>query len=141
MPIRDVLFDKPHYQMLKAALDAAALRNSVIARNIANAETPGYRQQEVRFEELLEQAAGADPLDVEDTGPGHMNLQGGQSAIPRPEIVEAADPPAGSGLEPGAFDLEKAMVELNENKVRYHALVTLISGNLIGLKNAIDGSR
>jgi len=137
MSVEKMLFDKPHYKAMKAALDAAALRQKVLARNIANADTPGYRQQEVRFEELFAQAKGVEPLPVDETSPGHMSLAGA-AGIPRPEVVDAGDPAPGSGLEAGQFDLEKAMVELNENKVRYHALVTLISGNLIGLKQAIE---
>jgi len=39
---------------------AANLRGQVIANNIANLETPGYRRRDVRFEELLAEALGSD---------------------------------------------------------------------------------
>ncbi len=41
---------------LEAGLRASNLRRAVIANNIANLETPGYRRYEVKFEEQLAKA-------------------------------------------------------------------------------------
>ncbi|MBO3084943.1 flagellar basal body rod protein FlgB [Cellulomonas fengjieae] len=41
---------------LNSALDGLALRQRVIADNIANIQTPGYQAQRVSFEEELSQA-------------------------------------------------------------------------------------
>ncbi len=38
-------------------LDASALRARIIAHNVANQNTPGYRRKDVRFEEFLARAA------------------------------------------------------------------------------------
>jgi len=42
-------------QILERSLDVAALRQQVTANNIANINTPGYRPQQVLFEEELRQ--------------------------------------------------------------------------------------
>ena len=137
MSVEKVLFGKPAYQMLRAALDAAALRQRVVADNIANAETPGFTPREVRFEELLSQAASGEPaLPMTRTSSGHLAMAGG--SIPSPQVVAARPGDSGSGAAAGDFDLERAMADLNENKVQYQALVTLISGRLMNLKNAIE---
>ncbi len=39
--------------LLKKALDVAALRNSIIADNIANEDTPGYKRKRVEFESFF----------------------------------------------------------------------------------------
>jgi len=44
--------------LLQRALGAAELRQSVIAHNLANVETPGFRAKRVLFEELLAEASG-----------------------------------------------------------------------------------
>lgn len=45
---------------LAAGLKAAGLRGRVIANNVANLTTPGFRRGEVRFEELLARALSSD---------------------------------------------------------------------------------
>jgi flagellar basal-body rod protein FlgB len=39
---------------VERALDAAWTRNEVIAQNIANVDTPGYKRKVVKFEEFLD---------------------------------------------------------------------------------------
>lgn len=47
---------------LEAGLKAAGLRGRVLANNIANLNTPGYRRKVVEFEKLLTKAlGGGDP--------------------------------------------------------------------------------
>ena len=43
-------------QYLEAAMRATNLRRAVIANNIANANTPGYRRKAVEFEKFLAKA-------------------------------------------------------------------------------------
>lgn len=50
------LIDTKHSRMLANAMDSFALRQKAIAANIANADTPGYKRLEVRFEEALGKA-------------------------------------------------------------------------------------
>ncbi len=45
-----------YINVLDKAADAAWLRNEVISNNIANADTPGYKRQDVNFESQLEKA-------------------------------------------------------------------------------------
>ena len=43
-------------QVLERSLDVASLRQQVTANNIANINTPGYRSQQVLFEEELRES-------------------------------------------------------------------------------------
>jgi len=45
-----------YINVLDKAADASWLRNDVIANNIANVDTPGYKRQDVNFEDALNQA-------------------------------------------------------------------------------------
>jgi len=56
-------FFNTNFKTLPAAMDAAVVRNTTIAQNIANVETPGYKRKEVDFEFYLQKAMG----DQEDT--------------------------------------------------------------------------
>ena len=45
-----------YVNVLNRAADAAWRRNDVLANNIANMDTPGYKRQEVDFESQLKRA-------------------------------------------------------------------------------------
>lgn len=45
-----------YVNVLEKAADAAWIRNEAIANNIANADTPGYKRQDVAFESELKKA-------------------------------------------------------------------------------------
>ena len=51
--------------ILEAGLRATALRSKVIANNVANIDTPGFRRSAARFEDLLaERLESGRPVDV-----------------------------------------------------------------------------
>ena len=49
-----------NFKVIGKMLDGCAARHKVIAGNLANVETPGYRRLEVRFEDQLAKAIGDD---------------------------------------------------------------------------------
>ncbi len=54
--INSNVFD--YIDVLDKAADASWSRNEIIANNIANVDTPGYKRQDLNFEEELERALG-----------------------------------------------------------------------------------
>ena len=53
---------------LERAISGATMRQSVLANNLANAETPGFRRMDVDFHDALAQAMGsADSATIEAT--------------------------------------------------------------------------
>jgi len=51
------VFDPTQIALMRA-ISGATLRNSVLANNIANADTPGFQPSEVDFHTALDQALG-----------------------------------------------------------------------------------
>lgn len=62
---------------LNRALDASVLRQSVIANNIANNETPNFKRSEVRFEEYLQRelTGNQSTFTGKRTDPRHLQLE------------------------------------------------------------------
>ncbi|MBR1669934.1 MAG: flagellar basal body rod protein FlgB [Butyrivibrio sp.] len=54
--INSNVFD--YINVLDKAADAAWTRNEIISNNIANVDTPGYKRQDLNFEEELQRALG-----------------------------------------------------------------------------------
>ena len=59
----------PDIECLEAAMRAANLRQTVIANNIANLDTPGYRRQDVQFTDILSKAIEADQTELGEVEP------------------------------------------------------------------------
>jgi flagellar basal-body rod protein FlgB len=51
---------------LMRAISGATLRNSVLANNIANADTPGFQPSDVNFQAALSDALGRGPEAIEN---------------------------------------------------------------------------
>jgi len=74
------VFDDVSSSSLRVAIAGLAARQTAIANNIANIETPGYRARKVEFEEALRGAvahgdspAGVQPSTVTSLEPTRLN--------------------------------------------------------------------
>ncbi len=98
-------------EYLQAGLRAASMRQTVIANNIANSDTPGYRRQEVRFETLLSEAMASG---------GEVKL-----ADLRPMIVQPQTTPVNkTGTD---VDMEMELGELIKNASTYKVYLKLLA--------------
>ena len=130
--IRQVIFGTPTFEQGKAGLDAASLRQRTIASNLANAVTPGYKAQEVVFEELLTQEQARLPMTT--TQPGHLTPKPGPS-IPSPVVQARSQEGEGSGVND--VSVEQEMTELTQNTIHFQALSQLLLNNYHGIRDAI----
>ncbi len=107
------------------AIDALWQRSNVISDNIANADTPGYQQKSVSFEDQLSQAISDGSLDA------------GELSGISPQIqVESGDI---SSSDSNGVDMETQMVELMRNQLQYSYLTRGVSDQLSMLKTAASG--
>jgi len=114
----------PVLALLSRALDAAALRQSVHATNVANVDTEGYRRLEVVYSaEMQRLQAGEKAVDINEAL-GWAQME--------PEVVESADT---------AVRLDQEMAHMAENAVRYQALLGAIERTLGTLRYAARDGR
>lgn len=108
-------------EALRRSLQAAALRQQVLANNIANANTPGFKRSRVEFEtKLAEALRNGQPLEQV-----------------QPEIIQETNTigrPDGNNV-----DIELEMSELAENQIYYSALTRSLNDHFARLKQVIDG--
>jgi flagellar basal-body rod protein FlgB len=109
----------PVLALLSRALDAAALRQTVHATNVANVDTEGYRRLEVVYSAELQRLNAAGPaLDVNEA------LSWAQI---EPEVVESTE---------SRVRLDEEMAQMAENAVRYQAVLGAIERSLGTLRAA-----
>lgn len=131
------LFNDPVKDGLTKTLDATALRQRVIADNIANADTPGFKKSVVRFEEALRRALKGGSLLLKTTDPWHIGADPFTSVVPRVEQVNTT----ALRTDGNNVDVEEEMVNLVTNNLTYQAAVRFITGKLGALRYVISGGR
>ncbi|MCL2030403.1 MAG: flagellar basal body rod protein FlgB [Oscillospiraceae bacterium] len=129
-----------HTNLMQKSLDVMALRQEVIAHNIANADTPNYKVQHVEFESLYRQALqdranGA--VQLKTSSPRHI-----QSDFANPEKVSPAvvsETWHTMRMDGSNVDVDQEMTELAMNTIRYQLTLQQVSEELKRLKTAITG--
>ena len=114
--IRFHLFKK-NVPVLNRALDAYAMREKVIAKNIANATTPNYRPEKVRFEEefqkvkTMAQGQTTDQRHIPVGAPRAGNIVGvhDEADVPRAEILHSGE---------SHVNIDKEMAELAQTQIQ-----------------------
>ena len=109
-------------------------RQSVLAQNVANADTPGYTAQDVKAPSFAELVSGASPrLQMATTSPGHIVpvQTGGEFKLQPQKTSERA--PNGNSVQ-----LEDQMMKISDTANDY-ALTTSLYRQQIGLLKAALG--
>lgn len=118
---------------LATVMDTRVRRLELIAGNVANVDTPGYKGKDLDFSALLEQAGEALPLRRTDA----RHLGGSSAESDGLPVVETqgTSRPDGNNVS-----VEEEMVKLNTTNLEYNIATQLLSKKLRGLKEAIQSS-
>jgi flagellar basal-body rod protein FlgB len=128
------MIDTPLMRGLERVLDLSAFRHQVIATNLANVDTPGYRTRDLRpFAGEIEQAmAGEEPSSIgSSTGPSFA----AQSFTPvAHEIRGLLERPDGNNVS-----VERESLLLAQNQLRFQVAVQFLKAEFHRLSTAING--
>ena len=124
---------------LAKALDAYALRQRVIADNIANVATPGFRGKEVTFEDQLRSALHKGG-ELRGTIPHarHIPIGGKPLEQVRPQI-KVADNTYSDASGVNDVDVDKEMAGLAKNQLLYMFTAHLLGRKFSGIRASIRG--
>lgn len=113
----------------------SATRQGKIAANIANADTPGYRAQDIKpFAETFRASSGSDGLKA--TRPGH-NL----SSTPGRLQIEEVERDAGHSISGNSVSVEAEMVEAAQVRQSHDLALTVYQSALGILRTSIRTGR
>lgn len=119
--------------IVKIALDAALLRHQVLANNIANAKTVGYKRQSVEFERLLT----TEIRSYSALYPTQALAE--KIGLIKPKIIESelsvkAD-------NDSYIQLDQEVAKMTKNVIHYQALIAGLGKRGSILKTAVTGGR
>lgn len=92
--------------VLERAIGGATLRHTVLADNVANANTPGFQPRDVDFHGALRQA-----------------MASGEEAVERLVVGPSGGTPVAMRADGSGFDAEAEAAKLAENGLELQALV------------------
>lgn len=133
------LFDRT-IDLLGTSLDIRAARQKLLASNIANQETPGYRAVDIKFEDELKKREGlngSSGLILARTSPMHITALAG--AAGEPSVLDRATEI--EGYDKNSVGIEGEMVRLSENSLMYATSTTMLKSKFSLLITAIREGR
>ena len=120
-----------YINVLEKAADASWLRNEAIANNIANVDTPGYKRQDLNFEDELERALGNSRYKTMDAKVGDLKDKHLQARVVNDY----------SGFsyrtDRNNVDIDTENVELASNQIKYNGITNSIDNEFKNLKTVI----
>lgn len=131
------------FQRLESAINAASMRQRVLANNIANVDTPYYKRSDVAFEEMLTQAIGNQDgsqgaLPGRVTNAKHIPINGSSAAVaPNPTVVTEQSTSINNNRN--NVDIDKEMSLMAENQLRYNLFIQQVNHDVKMMRTGIEG--
>jgi flagellar basal-body rod protein FlgB len=121
-------------------LKVRSQRQQVLATNIANADTPNYKAQDINFRTAMQSALSSDTKNAASqsgglvtTQPNHIGAlsQGSAQVQARQQLQNSADG--------NTVDMDVEQSQFAENALQYETLVQMISGKFKKLNSVLQG--
>jgi flagellar basal-body rod protein FlgB len=133
MPVNLDTYLGVHAQALKVRSE----RTELLARNLANADTPGYKARDIDFREALANVEGAQrSVTLRATSPNHL---GAAQEAGAPGASLKYRTPLAPALDGNTVDAQLEQAAFAENAVRYQATLSFLSSKFRALMTAITG--
>jgi flagellar basal-body rod protein FlgB len=110
---------------LEAALHGTEVRQEAIARNLANANTPGYKRTDVSFQRELAEQLQFDPAGIDGSF----------------EPTVSADGTSAMRVDGSNVDIDREATNLAENQLMFSSLMSVVTKNLQTMSQVITGAR
>ncbi len=123
----------PLFSMLKTRMRWLETRQRLLAENVANAETPGYRGRDLKQQDFRRQLQAVTSVQMVSTNAGHLAGVAQNSPnfpVDRAQPFEVT--PRGNSVS-----LEEEMMRIAQNQIDHQTASTLYSRSLGLLKTAI----
>ncbi|HRQ05029.1 flagellar basal body rod protein FlgB [Nitrosomonas halophila] len=118
------------------ALNVRAARQELLAGNIANADTPGFKARDVKFAQALQHVLSSNPAQqgLTTTSPRHINPVGYRSIGTAQAQYRVPQQPS---IDGNTVDMDTERMQFADNSIQYDAGLTFINNQIRVLLSAI----
>ncbi len=121
------------------ALNLRAQRQQLLASNIANADTPGYKARDIDFRQALHAMLAGSTAVTTAARTRDAHLPGAQVAgtnLPEKALYRSEVQPS---LDGNTVDMDVERAQFAQNAIHYEANLMMINNQLKALLSAIQG--
>ncbi len=110
-------------------------RAEVLANNLANADTPGFKARDIDFASALNEASKT-TIELKTTAAGHISSKSLETAGGDDLLYRI---PSQLSLDGNTVETQVEQAEFSKNALHYQATLTFLNGRIKGLKGALKG--
>ncbi len=118
------------------AMVMRARRSSILASNIANADTPNYKARDIDFKTLIKGIDRQQSANLKLAGTHARHIQNSTASF-EPELKYRN--PLHASLDGNTVDTHIEQSKFAENALQYQVSFTFLNGRIQGMMNALKG--
>ena len=126
------------FGMHEAALKLRAQRMEVLASNLANADTPGYKARDIEFKSVLSSYQSGSTVASKGLKTTHERHLGGNPAALGATTLYRT--PLQPSIDGNTVDAHVEKGKFMENALQYQATVSFIDSRIKSLRKALGGN-
>lgn len=114
-------------------------RQQIVASNLANIDTPGYRTRDISFHATMEELLSQSPIPLRASHVEHNTMSSLAFAPLEPEVFTVSGLPLRA--DRNNVDLDREMLKLSETSFGFSVMAQLLRGKFRTLASAINDGR
>ena len=128
--------------ILGGTLGLRLARHDLTSTNLANSETPGYRANHIKFEDVLAKHLDLDPTQMRPvkTNSAHLQTSDQGKIFAQASNAVKQSPYGRDENNDDIVDIDKEMSLLTKNQIIYNATIQMLNKSFEGLKSAMTDS-
>ncbi|TNJ18570.1 flagellar basal body rod protein FlgB [Aeromonas sobria] len=128
-------FDKV-FGVHQHTISVRAKRAEVLASNIANADTPGFKARDINFAQALQDAQHQQGFGLATTSEKHFSLN-----MDAPGTVQYRNPLQPDTGDGNTVDVQQERSDFLRNSLEYQTSLEFMNGKISGLLKALKGEQ
>ena len=127
------------FQFHQSALNLRAFRQQLLASNIANADTPGYKARDVDFSALLRQASSGGGAVLAASHARHVGAAGAPVGAAPAESAVLYRSVSQPSIDGNTVDMDGERNRFAQNAIHYEANIAFINSKIRLMLAALQG--
>jgi flagellar basal-body rod protein FlgB len=119
---------------MEAYMTRLSQRQQIVASNLTNIDTPGYKTKDVSFHATMQELLSENALSLQTTRPEHS--QGMIQIIPQAQVFDVQGIP--SRVDQNNVDLDREMLKLSETSFAYSLITQMVRGKFGMIATSIN---
>ena len=119
---------------MEAYMTRLSQRQQIVAANLANIDTPGFKTKDVSFHATMQELLSENAINLRTELPEHS--QGTIQAYPQAQVFEVQGIPARA--DQNNVDLDRELLKLSETSFSYSLITQMLRGKFHTIASSIN---